>query len=207
MHAADEARATRRLQRLEIGRLQVLDAAEALFAERGYAATSLESIAMRSGFSVGGLYVFFKSKEALYAAAIERRGALIQQRMGEYQEQPLSGLEKLLGMVSVALGTLQEYPAYGRLVVQALGSALATGPDRRADNGQFEEGVIRYAAAIEQGQAEGQIRAGDARQLAIVVAGMIMMHAQIDSLIAGDPQGMSTAEFLEIVRNAIRPAS
>ncbi len=47
----------------------VAAAAEA-FAELGYAATSMAAIAERAGSSVGNLYKYFPSKEALFAAAV-----------------------------------------------------------------------------------------------------------------------------------------
>jgi AcrR family transcriptional regulator len=200
-----DARELRRMQRLEIGRVQVLDAAEVLFAEFGYTATSLEAIATKSGFSVGGVYVFFESKDALYAAVSQRRGVLILERMQACLHTKLPGLAKLLNMVDAAVTTLQEHPAYGRLVLQGASVTLTTALDNRADGGQFADGVERYAAAIKQGQREGEIRKGDPRKLGIVVAGLVVVHAQIDTVIAGDPGGMTKDELLEIVRNALRP--
>jgi AcrR family transcriptional regulator len=200
-----DAREQRRIQRLEIGRVQVLDAAEALFAENGYTATSLESIATRSGFSVGGLYVFFENKEAMYLAVMQRRGSIIQQRMHACLDLDATGLAKLLNMVSAAVGTIQEYPAYGRLVLNAVGETFAAVRDRRPENRLFAEGVDLYAAAIEQGQADGLIRAGEPVNLAIIVAGIVTMYAQIDTVIADNPKGMKMDELLEIIRNAVSP--
>jgi AcrR family transcriptional regulator len=188
---------------LEIGRVQVLDAAEALFADRGYTATSLESIATRSGFSVGGLYVFFENKEAMYIAVMQRRGAVIRERMHACLSLDVGGLAKLLGMVSAVVETIQQFPAYGRLVLNAAGATFAAVRDRRTENGLFVEAVDLYAAAIEQGQREGDIRGGEPLNLAIIVAGIVTMYAQIDTLIADNPKGMTKDELLEIVQNAV----
>ncbi len=51
---------------------RVLNAAEALFAERGFEATPLREIARRAGIQQPGLYNYFSSKEALYAAVLDR---------------------------------------------------------------------------------------------------------------------------------------
>jgi AcrR family transcriptional regulator len=51
---------------------QVLDAAEALFAKRGYEATSVEEIAERAGISKPIVYEHFGGKEGLYAVIIDR---------------------------------------------------------------------------------------------------------------------------------------
>ena len=51
---------------------RVLDVAEALFAEKGYAATSLGDVADRVGIRSPSLYNHFKNKEALYSAVVDR---------------------------------------------------------------------------------------------------------------------------------------
>ena len=51
---------------------RVLDAAEDLFAEKGYSAASLGEVADRVGIRSPSLYNHFKNKEALYEAVLER---------------------------------------------------------------------------------------------------------------------------------------
>jgi AcrR family transcriptional regulator len=64
----DERRTRRGAETAE----RILDAAEALFAERGYAATTLRDVAAAVGVRNPSLYNHFASKEALYAAVLER---------------------------------------------------------------------------------------------------------------------------------------
>jgi len=51
---------------------RILDAAEELFAERGYTGTTLRDVATRVGVRPPSLYNHFASKDALYAAVLER---------------------------------------------------------------------------------------------------------------------------------------
>ena len=51
---------------------RILDAAEALFAERGYAGATLRDVATAVGVRTPSLYNHFPSKESLYAAVLER---------------------------------------------------------------------------------------------------------------------------------------
>lgn len=58
---------------------QTLEAAHALFAERGYAAVTMDEIAASIGVTKPLLYNYFGNKEQLYIACMERAGdALIQ---------------------------------------------------------------------------------------------------------------------------------
>jgi AcrR family transcriptional regulator len=66
--AARAPRQDRGLQRVE----QILDAAEALIAELGVEGTSTNAIAERAKTSMGSLYHFFPSKEALIEALARR---------------------------------------------------------------------------------------------------------------------------------------
>jgi AcrR family transcriptional regulator len=51
---------------------RILDAAEALFAERGYAGATLRDVATAVGVRTSSLYNHFPNKESLYAAVLER---------------------------------------------------------------------------------------------------------------------------------------
>jgi len=68
---------------------ELLDAALALFVEKGFAATRSEEIAQRAGVSKGTLYLYYPSKEELFKAVIRQTlSALIaegQEAVGSFQ--------------------------------------------------------------------------------------------------------------------------
>ena len=51
----------------------LLDAAVALFAEKGYAQASIDDIAERAGYSKGAVYWHFKSKDELFWSLLDER--------------------------------------------------------------------------------------------------------------------------------------
>src|SRR3954447_6064385 len=55
------------------GRQALLEAALAVFAERGYRDSSVDDIAERAGYSKGAMYWHFSSKDDLFFALIEER--------------------------------------------------------------------------------------------------------------------------------------
>ena len=65
-----------RFQRRKEDRPQeIADAAFAVFAEKGYAATRIDEVANRAGVSKGLTYLYFKTKEELFKAVI--RGVVV----------------------------------------------------------------------------------------------------------------------------------
>ena len=62
-----------RRRRKEARPNEIVDAALALFAEKGFAATRLEEVAARAGIAKGTIYLYFDSKEALFEAVVRAR--------------------------------------------------------------------------------------------------------------------------------------
>lgn len=65
-----EAPAQRRARRKEARPGELLDAALALFVEKGFAATRVEEVAAHAGVSKGTLFLYFPSKEDLFKAVV-----------------------------------------------------------------------------------------------------------------------------------------
>lgn len=70
--AAPTAPRARRARRKDARPGEILAAALALFAERGFAATRLEDVAQRAGISKGTVYLYFPTKEDLFRAVVRQ---------------------------------------------------------------------------------------------------------------------------------------
>jgi len=57
-------------------RIAILDAAESLFAERGFDATPTKDVARRAGVTPGLVFYYFPTKESLLKALVEERSVL-----------------------------------------------------------------------------------------------------------------------------------
>ena len=68
-------------------RAAILDSALAVFAERGYHASSIDDIARGGGISKALIYEHFASKQELYAELLEQHAGRLFERLGEAIEE------------------------------------------------------------------------------------------------------------------------
>ena len=70
MSSSDTSTPHKRERRKQARPGELLDAALALFVEKGFAATRAEEVALRAGVSKGTLFLYFPSKEELFKAVV-----------------------------------------------------------------------------------------------------------------------------------------
>jgi TetR/AcrR family transcriptional regulator len=101
-------------------RVAVLDAAERLFAARGYRGTSLEEIGREAGLSRGTPGYFFGSKQRLYGEVLDRiltrAQATLAAASARTQDASVSAPELLEELVTAHLGVLAADPTLVRLI-------------------------------------------------------------------------------------------
>lgn len=77
----------RKAQERQARRRRIQEAARTVFTERGYAGASIELIARAAQLSVGAIYLYFRSKEDLYASLIEDTLTVFDVEMGQLRER------------------------------------------------------------------------------------------------------------------------
>jgi AcrR family transcriptional regulator len=103
---------------------RILDAAEDLFAEKGYSATSLGDVADRVGIRSPSLYNHFRNKEALYEAVLERLLADFTAPQKELEVGPVT-YERVFEWLEIIVRRHHANPNLARLLQHA---ALSGGP-------------------------------------------------------------------------------
>lgn len=83
-HIASPRSPRRRRGELRVAAL--LDAATAAFVEKGYKEATMTEIAHRAGASIGSLYQFFPSKEAVAGALLTRYGEKVEGGLREFAD-------------------------------------------------------------------------------------------------------------------------
>ncbi len=96
-------------------RERILDVAEALFAERGLAGTSVRDISARVGVTPGSLYNHFSGKQALYEAVLDRGIRPLLDLMKQFagREQTIDAADEIIGAIVKHLG---QHPRLLRLI-------------------------------------------------------------------------------------------
>ena len=100
----------------ELTRERILDAAEAVFAERGFDGATLRDVARRVGLRNPSLYNHFENKESLYAAVLERDIGPVLELLVRFVEQGDSASAAADEVIRGAMQVLTERPAVARLV-------------------------------------------------------------------------------------------
>ena len=114
-------------------RRKLLDAARALFREKGYDATSIQDITSQAGTAAGAFYIYFRSKQQLLVVLMNE----LMERLGALELRPQSGDDMqsaLRDFVAEIFRTDLEH--YG--VIRAWHEASLTDPELRAMREKIE---------------------------------------------------------------------
>lgn len=94
-------------------RERILARSAQLFNCQGYSGASLTDIMRETGLEKGGIYNHFTSKEQLALEAFDYAYGLVRQRMREALAGKLNAIERLIAVVSVFQGLIEDAPIVG----------------------------------------------------------------------------------------------
>lgn len=196
-------REVRRRLREELGRAQILDAAEEVFARKGFHDATVKEIAAAAEFSVGGVYSFFADKDDLFVQIYLRRGAEFMEGMRAVVGDGSSPRATLHRLVDHQVDFFREHANFGRLFLRASGVTLGALESRidQAVSDNFTEAMTLQAKLFRAGQDAGELRDGDPEVLARLFSGIVSAYQATDPLVVGDgrEERMTRAELHEIV--------
>lgn len=146
----------------------ILAAAEIEFAAHGFAATRTESIAARANVVKGMIFHYFKSKEGLFEAVLERAYRPFSEALDKALDRNLSATESLLSFVHSMLAAMAERP---------LSPAILTLESVREGGEHFRKMGMpslyaRVESLLKKGIAAGEFRQMDSWHGAINIVGL-----------------------------------
>ena len=153
---------------------QLLDAARDLFADRGYDGASIRAITDRAGANLGSVTYHFGTKEALYHRVIETFLAPLRERVVAAAGTDGRPLDRIEAIVRAAFDHYAEDPAMPRLILQQIASGRPAPPPARA---WIRQALGILGDLVRAGQADGSIRKGDPRFMALMtIAPILFVH-------------------------------
>jgi len=158
---------------------KIIDAAEVLFARRGFAGVGLSEVAEAAGLGKSSLFHHFKSKVDLYAAVVGRILDQIDLRMTRVLAaggDPLTRIDRWLDTLIDFLG---ENPAHARLLLRSLFEdddlTGASEEEQRVD--ATTKRILGSAGELlREGMAAGQLRMANIGHTIQSLIGLTVFH-------------------------------
>lgn len=178
---------------------RLLDVTIGLFAEKGYAATSVREIVREAGVTAPVLYYYFKNKEGLYLEIMSEALAAFRAMLGEAERQGGPASERLVNLGRGMLSLFRQDPRVARIVY-----AVFYGPPQGTpafDFDEFHNGMVgTVTKLVEEGIAGGEFTGGDveAKTWAVLGAIHIMMEGELCR-----PECSGGAEGLAAIMNVV----
>ena len=173
-------------------RRQILGAALATFAARGYDKTTMEDIRIAADVSKGTIYLYFDTKEALFAAGIEY---LFEDLLEQFQEIVAGGhVKSAADRLRAFLGALTEmFETEGErigLYVDFYVQAWTHDSVQEVLAEAYEKYIAAVTALVQQGIDDGEFRPVNAEIVSRIVLGAvdgIMLQKLLDPAVDYQP--------------------
>ncbi len=170
-------------------RQEILEAAIAVFAEKGYHAAKMADIAVAAGMGKGTLYEYFSTKEALPKEIFNLFFTGLDAQLVELQQSDLPPIDIILAGIQFSFSDVDEFAAVTPLCFELLGSKALN--ESLGLSEYFENWLKQlsqfFADTLVAGQKKGQINPdvnaeAFARMLASALDGMSLHYCmfQVD---------------------------
>lgn len=145
----------------------VVQAAERVFSQRGYAGARMQDVADEAGLAIATVYATIEGKEELYAAIHELRGRALLERAAQAATARTSAFDALLQGVETYAAFLAEHPDYLRIHLNeaqpwALDPKFLCAEQKR----QWRQGLELTTSVFRAAMSEGSVESGDPELLA-----------------------------------------
>ena len=205
-----QGQAPRGRRRAEETQRLLLEVAEALFAEKGFAATRLEDVAERIGVRRASLTYYYRDKAELYDAVLQelmtdmREGMRAALRMGPALP------DRVEATVEAWVQYMGRRPTAARILLREVADAV---PERISALHSYGDGVLLdWCALVREGQKAGLFHDIDPIHLATALIGATIFFFSATPILAPDwpfdptsPQQLATyrSEMLRITQRLL----
>lgn len=181
----------------EESKQKILEAAQTVFAEQGYAQASMRTIAQAAGISVGGLYLYFKNKEELYLTLIQAWMDNLNGSTREALQKVDDPGESLKAFITISIDYAKRHKEMIILQGREPGFSFGIEVKRRF----FKERRQLLSGIITRGIDCGVFRRCDADEVAKLIFNVL--RGFIVSMVIDDEALFSAAGCVDLVLNGL----
>jgi len=153
----------------------IAQAAQEVFAERGYQQATLEEIAQRAGMAKATIYLYYRNKDDLFLHVVEELVNMATAATAQEATTAKPPLEKLYDVVRAKVEFYERERQFFRIYLsekQGLEVAPKT-PHKKAVREMYLQGVQTLAGVVQEGIDAGVLRPMDSQRLAFFLQEMI----------------------------------
>lgn len=149
-------------------RERILEAAQKLFAHKGFTDTKMTDIAAAAKISYGLAYHYFANKEEIFTRLVESALKSSTELLQYALQQPGTPWGRLHWLVTQIIQGAQQEPEAFMVIIQAFTNDTVPREAREIARQQAEVSQAILKQLVQEGQAAGQVVAGDPDQLVTV---------------------------------------
>jgi AcrR family transcriptional regulator len=153
----------RREEARALFRNAILDAGEAVFAERGFHGARIQDIAERARIAVGTVYNHFAQKDDVLSALLEERTEELLEELRARDDDPSAFRDRLEAQVARMLAYVEKHRAFFAIANEHGLFAGTTAPGARAATRRLRQ--VEKFRGVFRGLVEDGIRSGDLEPL------------------------------------------
>jgi AcrR family transcriptional regulator len=165
---------------IEIGsRDRILDAAEDLFARRGFAGIGMREVADTAGLGKSSLFHHFKSKAELYAAVVGRILDLFDRRTTAALAAGGDPRARFDRWIDALMDTFAEQPTSARLLLRSLfedDELTGTSEEEQRADRTLKRLLSRVATLLREGMESGAFRVANISHTLQSLVGLTVYH-------------------------------
>lgn len=158
---------------------KILDAAEALFARRGYAAVGMSEIAEAVGLSKSSLFHHFPTKAQLYAATADRILRALETTLSSALAAGGTPVERLDRWVDTIADLFGAHETYARLLLRSMfedDELSGAFEEERAVNATLERVIGAAMQLLREGMGSGALRMANIPHTVQSLIGLLIYH-------------------------------
>jgi AcrR family transcriptional regulator len=184
----------RRVEEKERRRGEIVDAAERLYADKGWEAVTMDQVAKGARLSRALIYVYFRDKEELLYAIGERALGVLRERFSDAVGRHTRGMDQIEAIGRAYMAYAHEFPHYFDACARFQAHAMAAEPgsNEGACAVAGDKALAVVVEAIETGVRDGSLRADIGQPMLLAVSLWAFTHGIIQLAMA---KGADLAHF------------